>query len=134
MNPQYSNYEGEEPWFSTEYRRFRIMSPLYPTVGQVEYISDYMVMAEHAVYSDDGKDPDTGRHYSEILDPDSWEDMFCLEEYFVEWDGERWSFYIIKDRDDPCLYCGPMWDFDHELSGDGGLHAYVPRQPPRLAA
>ena len=110
---QYSNYEGEEPWFSTEYRRFRIMSPSYPTVGQVEYISDYMVMAEHAVYSDDGKDPDSGRHYSEILDPASWQDMFWLEEYFVEWDGERWSFYIIKDRQDPCLYCGPMWDFDH---------------------
>ena len=35
---QYSNYEGDEPWFSTEYRRFRIMSPSYPTVGQVEYL------------------------------------------------------------------------------------------------
>ena len=89
------------------------MSPSYPTVGQVNYISDYMLSAERAIYSEDGKDPQYGKHYSKYVDLASWQDMYLLEEYFAEWDAERWSFYIIKDRKNPLLYCGPMWDFDH---------------------
>ena len=110
---QYSRYKGDGCWFSTVHRRYRIMSPSYPTVDEVNYISDYMLSAERAIYSEDGKNPDSGKHYSEFLDLASWEDMFLLEEFFAEWDAERWSFYVIKDRRDPLLYCGPMWDFDH---------------------
>ena len=110
---QYSRYKGDGCWFSTVHRRYRIMSPSYPTVDEVSYISDYMLSAERAIYSEDGKNPDSGKHYSEFLDLASWEDMFLLEEFFVEWDAERWSFYVIKDRRNPLLYCGPMWDFDH---------------------
>lgn len=89
------------------------MSPSYPTVGQANYIAEYMLSAERAIYSEDGTDPESGKHYEEFLDLPSWQDMFLLEEYFAEWDAERWSFYVTKDRDDPLLYCGPMWDFDH---------------------
>lgn len=109
----HERYDGEDCWFSTEHRRFRITSPAYPTVGEVEYLQDYMLAAERAIYSEDGRDPETGRAYTSFLDMDSWQDMYLLEEYFAEWDGERWSFFITKDRDDPLLYCGPMWDFDH---------------------
>ena len=110
---QYSRYQGDGGWFSTNHRRFRIMSPSYPTMGQANYIAEYMLSAERAIYSEDGTDPESGKHYEEFLDLSSWQDMFLLEEYFAEWDAERWSFYVIKDRDDPLLYCGPMWDFDH---------------------
>ena len=72
-----------------------------------------MLAAERTVYNEDGIDPETGKKLTDYLDLPSWEDMFLLEEYFVEWDAERWSFYIIKDRRDPLLHCGPMWDFDH---------------------
>lgn len=110
---QHERYDGEDCWFSTEHRRFRIASPEYPTPGEVNYLQDYLLTAERAIYSEDGKDPETGTAYGEILDLASWEDMFLLEEFFVEWDAERWSFFITKDRGDPLLYCGPMWDFDH---------------------
>ena len=110
---QYEKYEGETAWFSTLHRRYRIMSPSYPTVGEVNYIADYMTAAERAIYSEDGTDPETGKHYDQFLDMNSWETMFLLEEFFVEWDAERWSFYITKDRNNPLLYCGPIWDFDH---------------------
>lgn len=110
---QYTKYEGDGAWFTTVHRRIRIMSPEYPTAGQVNYISDYMLAAERAIYSEDGKDPETGKKYSDYLDLPSWLDMFLLEEYFVEWDAERWSFYIIKDKKDSHLHCAPMWDFDH---------------------
>ncbi len=110
---QYSRYDGDGAWFSTKHRRFRVMSPSYPTVGEVNYIADYMLAAERAIYSEDGIDSESGKHYESFLDMPSWEDMFLLEEFFAEWDAERWSFYVIKDRDDPLLYCGPMWDFDH---------------------
>lgn len=106
-------YKGETAWFTTIHRKMRIMSPTYPTAGEVNYISDYMLAAERTVYNEDGMDPETGKKLTDYLDLPSWEDMFLLEEYFVEWDGERWSFYIIKDRQDPLLHCGPMWDFDH---------------------
>ena len=110
---QYSGYSGDGCWFSTNHRRFRIMSPSCPTVGEVNYLSEYMLSAERAIYTQGGRDPETGKHYSSFLDLPSWEDMFLLEEFFAEWDAERWSFYIIKDKDDPLLYCGPAWDFDH---------------------
>ena len=110
---QYEGYDGTDCWFSTNHRRFRIMSPAWPTVGEVEYLQDYMLAAERAIYSEDGKDPETGKPYTAFLDRNSWQDMFLLEEFFAEWDAERWSFFITKDRDDPLLYCGPMWDFDH---------------------
>ena len=89
------------------------MSPSYPTVGEVNYLSEYMLSAERAIYSEDGIDPESGKSYESYLDMPSWEDMFLLEEFFAEWDAEKWSFYVIKDRGDPLLYCGPMWDFDH---------------------
>lgn len=110
---QYEKYEGTDGWFSTLHRRFRIKSPAWPTVGEVNYLQDYMLAAERAIYSEDGTDPETGKGYGEYLDLPSWEDMFLLEEFFAEWDAERWSFYLIKDRGDPLIYCGPMWDFDH---------------------
>ncbi len=111
---QYSyGYDGDTAWFTTAHRKTRIMSPAYPTAGEVSYISDYMLAAERTVYNEDGIDPETGKKLTDYLDLPSWEDMFLLEEYFVEWDAERWSFYIIKDRRDPLLHCGPMWDFDH---------------------
>ena len=110
---QYDRYDGTGCWFSTEHRRFRVISPAWPTAGEVSYLQDYTLCAERAIYSEDGTDPETGKSIGEFLDLPSWEDMFLLEEYFAEWDAERWSFYITKDRDDPLLYCGPMWDFDH---------------------
>ena len=121
---QRESYDGDDAWFSTKHRRFRIISPSYPTPGEVNYLQDYMRTAERAIYSEDGRDPDSGRHYSAWLDLPSWQDMFLMEEYFCEWDGERWSFFITKDRDDPYLYCGPIWDFDH--SAGQMLHGTYP--------
>ena len=121
---QYERYEGATAWFSTLHRRLRIMSPSYPTVGEVNYIADYMMAAERAIYSEDGKDPETGKTYDQFLDMTSWEIMFLLEEYFVEWDAERWSFYITKERNNPLLYCGPIWDFDH--SAGQMIYGYYP--------
>lgn len=109
----HERYNGEDCWFSTEHRRFRVISPSRPTVGEVEYLQEYLLAAERAIYSGDGRDPETGKAVGEFLDMDTWEDMFLLEEFFVEWDAERWSFFITKDRGDPLLHCGPMWDFDH---------------------
>ena len=109
----YENYNRDGCWFSTKHKRIRIMSPQYPTVGQTDYIAGYMREAERAIYSEDGVDPQTGKRYESFLDMPSWEKLFLMEEYFVEWDAERWSFYITKERDDPLLYCGPIWDFDH---------------------
>lgn len=109
----HEKYTGKDCWFRTEHKCFRISSPSYPTVGEVEYLQEYFLSAERAIYSEDGIDPETGTSYDAILDMPSWEDMFLLEELFVEWDAERWSFFITKDRFDPLLYCGPMWDFDH---------------------
>ena len=109
----HERYNGTDCWFNTNERTFRITSPEHPTADQVNYLQQLMLDAEGAIYSGDGVNPATGNSYSDYLDMNSWEDMFLLEEYFVEWDGERWSFFITKDRDDPLLYCGPMWDFDH---------------------
>ncbi|MCH5156520.1 MAG: CotH kinase family protein [Clostridiales bacterium] len=72
---------------------------------QVAYIKDYVSRVYKAAYS---RDYTT---FSELVDTDSFVDMYILHELFKNVDTGYSSFYLYK-KPGGKLYAGPVWDFD----------------------
>lgn len=56
-----------------------------------------------------------GKHYSELIDPDSFVSYYLATEYSMNWDSMKNSFFVYKDlstAEDPRLKAGPLWDYD----------------------
>ena len=89
-------------------------SPEYTSKAQMQYIKGLVQSFENAVWAEDGIDPDTGRHYSEIADMSSLVGKYLIEEITKNVDGNKSSFYIYKYSDSVSdkLYFGPVWDYD----------------------
>ena len=107
-----ARYEKEDVWFKTDTLHISFKSPETPSVGEYEYISDYVREAEKALYSEDWTNPDTGLSVFDYFDMDSWARMYLIQDFFVQSDDEYYSFFFYKKADSPLLYCGPVWDFD----------------------
>lgn len=75
--------------------------------------------AENALCAPDGIDPATGRHWTELMDLDSWVRKYLIEEVFGNVDGGRASSYCYVDGGK--IYAGPVWDYDFSLSS---VHPY----------
>lgn len=70
--------------------------------------------AENAIWAVDGIDPETGKHWTELIDLDSWAKKYLIEEVFGNVDGGRVSqFYYYDGRESAGkIYAGPVWDYD----------------------
>lgn len=95
----------------------RIRSPKYASMQEVDYIAERYNEMESAVMAADGRHPETGRHYTEYLDRESFVHYYLLNELLLNWDGGWASFMMYKDADtiDPRFYAGPAWDYDKTL-------------------
>ena len=93
---------------------FIVKSPEFMSEKQAAYISGVIQSLEDAIYAKDGRDPKTGRHFTELADLDSMVREYLLEEVFKNYDVNRSSQYVIKpaDSEGGILYFGPTWDFD----------------------
>ena len=91
-----------------------VKSPEYTSKAQMEYIRALVQSFENAIYAEDGIDPDTGKHYSEIADMSSLVGKYLVEEISKNVDGNKSSYYLYKYTDDVSdkLYFGPVWDYD----------------------
>ena len=109
-------YLKEPSGFSTKrLQPFTIDQPKYCSVAQIEYIRDVMQEIENGLFSRDGRDPSTGRHYSELLDMKSFVNRYLQSETMMDYDGQRPYFYKDSDAVDGKVYCGPVWDQDNIL-------------------
>lgn len=83
-----------------------------------EELAQRIQSVEDAIYAQDGVDPRTGKHFSELIDLDSWARKYLIEEIFGNVDGGRASQFCYLDGSDPAgkLYAGPVWDYDLALS------------------
>ena len=123
MEREYSQrYEHEyariSSGFITEQKEhFVVKNPRYCSVEQIEYISGYVNEAEKAILSPDGKNPETGKHYTEYIDADSFVKKYLVEEVSKNYDAGVSSSYFYKDSDlnSGKLYAGPGWDYDMSL-------------------
>lgn len=120
-------YEGTDNAFRTmNGNYYDIISPSPATVEQAEYICGLFDEMETAMVQADGVNPDTGKHFSEYLDVDSWAAKYVMEEVFHDPDATTASMYLYKECDsiDPLIYSGPMWDYDRTM-GSYGMNLYA---------
>lgn len=108
-------YTSSASGFVTSHGQAIVMkSPEYASKAQMDYIKGVVQSFENAVWAEDGIDPETGRHYSEIADMSSLVGKYMVEEITKNVDGNKSSFYIYKYSDSVSdkLYFGPVWDYD----------------------
>ena len=69
---------------------------------------------ERAVASSDGRNPETGRHYTEYIDLQSFALYYIIEEVYLNQDAGMGSFYVTwqTTEENERFVAGPAWDFD----------------------
>lgn len=91
-----------------------IQNPRYTTEQQITNITDLFQELQDAAEQPDGDHPETGKHYSEYIDMDSFIQKYLVEEISKNYDGGVTSsfFYIPDDVAGQKIYAGPIWDYD----------------------
>ena len=115
-------YENYQPRYGTELCAYNTMrskvilfkEPEIVSVREMEYAVGFMQGYEDAIFSEDGRNPDTGKHYWEYIDFDSLVLKYMLEEISMNTDGNGSSQYYFKpsDRVSKVFFAGPAWDYD----------------------
>lgn len=77
--------------------------------AQRNYIKQYLNDFESSLFGSSFTDPEYG--YRAIADSATLVSWYLATELSANVDG-FWSTYLYKDRDDPKLYFGPLWDYD----------------------
>lgn len=110
-----ARYKAEPSGFITQRGQpVVIKEPKAASKAQMEYISAFMQGFENAVFSKDGNDPESGKHYSEFVDMDSLVKKYLVEEVVKNFDANRTSLYYYKpsDTQSKLVFAGPVWDYD----------------------
>ena len=111
----YSRYCYEVSGFVTKKGQpITMKSPEYASKAEIDYISSFYQEFEDAVYSETGYN-DLGKHYTEYIDLDSWAKMYLIQEFSMNIDAAKTSFYLIKPQGEDKLYASPVWDFDYSF-------------------
>ena len=92
----------------------QIKEPTHPSQAQTEYLGGVVRQAQQALMARDGRNPETGRDFSEYLDTESFALRALTEEWCKNYDllGGSQFFYKDSDAADPLIYAGPAWDYD----------------------
>lgn len=72
--------------------------------------------AENAILAENGIDPVTGKHWTELIDLDSWVRKYLVEEIFGGYDAGCYSQFFYYDGLDGKIFAGPVWDYDFVLT------------------
>lgn len=101
--------QNNKPFLKTESGlAFRIHDSM---LGDAE-LRQQLQSVENAVCAEDGMDPLTGKHWTELIDLDSWVRKYLVEEIFGNSDGGAISQYFYGSGQGMTMYAGPVWDFD----------------------
>lgn len=113
---------------------FRVKSPEFCSVKQIEYIASFVEEAESAIMSENGIHPKTGLSYMEYIDIDSFAKRYLAEEISKNYDGGVSSTYFYKDSDvnDKKLHMAPGWDYDMSLGNYVEWMADISESPEGL--
>lgn len=101
-------------FITTRGDRYSLKNPKHASVEQLAYIGGLMQEIEDAIFSEDGYNPDTGKHFTEYIDLESWADKYIVEEITRNNGGGTTSSYFYKPSDSVSakVYGGPVWDYD----------------------
>lgn len=91
-----------------------IKSPEYCSQAQMAYITGLLQQFENAFSAEDGIDPQSGKHYTELGDLDSLVRRYLCEEVSKNYDGNTSSLFFYKpaDSQSTLLFGGAAWDYD----------------------
>lgn len=93
---------------------------------------------ESALLAEDGIDFYTGKHWTELIDLDSWVEKYLIDEIAANYDGGGISQFFYYDGENPSgkIYAGPVWDMDITFGADFWYIAppnnFVARRPSYL--
>lgn len=127
--------ENNGSYFITDAREsFILRSPEYASENQIAYIDEYVQNVENAILSSNGTDGTTGKHYTKLIDLDSFVRKYLLEEVTANYDGGVASSYFYKDIDSVSdkLYAGPGWDYDVTWGNAPAYLGHISSSPDRL--
>ena len=70
------------------------------------------------------RDPDSGKHYTEIADAESLALKYMIEEISENYDGNSSSQYFYKPADSVSekIFAGPVWDYDSTFGAYAAKH------------
>ena len=117
-------YTDAQSGFTTKNgEKFVLKNPTHASVEEIEYISSYMQEIEDAIMASNGVNPNTGKHYTEYIDINSWADKYIIEEISRNNGGGATSSYFYKPSDSISnkVFGGPVWDYDKAY---GNFHSY----------
>ena len=87
-----------------------IKDPDIENQSDLEYIKDYMIKADNALFSDNFTDPQSG--YRKYIDVNSFVDWYLVNEITKNADANFWSSCYMNLSRGGKLKMGPIWDFD----------------------
>lgn len=91
-----------------------VREPEYPSMEQMEYLHGLLIGIDNSIRQEDGVDPVSGAHFSQLIDLPSFAKKFLIEDISLNFDAKAGSQYFFKDRDSVSskLFAGPAWDYD----------------------
>ena len=93
--------------------------------SQSRYLEDILDTLGQTLAAPDFQHPESGEHYSELIDLDAWIDHHILNTLPKNPDAFRLSGYFYKDREGP-IVAGPLWDFDRTMGCESDSRAEDP--------
>lgn len=118
-------YKMEASAYTTKRGNILVLkSPEYASVAQMKVVTALFQSFESAIMANDGKDPGTGKHYTEIADAESLALKYMIEEISENYDGNSSSQYFYKPADSVSdkFYAGPAWDYDSTFGAYAAKH------------
>ncbi len=97
---------------------FSLKAPQYATIEQVDYIADYVQQIEDGILSGD-------EAVFAYMDLESSVLRYLLEEVVLNTDFGITSMFFYKERQDPLLYAGPVWDYDRSMGANGFMYSDI---------
>ena len=118
-------YKSEKSAYTTKKNIILVLkSPEYASREQMTYITGLMQAFENAINAADGRDPGTGKHYTELADEESLALKYMIEEFSENYDGNSSSQYFYKPADavSEKFFSGPVWDYDSSFGTYAAKH------------
>lgn len=102
-------------WFRTNQNvPIVIQDPDPAQPAQAEYIANYVMQAEDALFSSSFADPALG--WPAYFDAETFVNWYLVNELMASQDSVFFSScWFYKERLNPLLFMGPVWDFDISL-------------------
>ena len=97
----------------------QVLRVRYTSMDEREIYNAWMAL-KNALLSENGVDSNTGKHWQELIDMDSWVRKYLIEEVFGNPDGGVLSQFFYVDGADPekRIAAGPVWDYDYAMGGE----------------